>query len=264
VKVAVAQFASSTDKTSNIERISALTSEAVKAGARLVVFPEGAMHTFGVLTDDLAPAAEPLDGRFVDNLTRLTDRLGVTVVAGMFEAIPADHRIYNTAVVVAPRDGLVARHRKRFLYDAFSEKESDRMVAGTDEMPIVEIDGFMTAVAICYELRFPAYIQDAADRGAELLALPAAWVAGPLKEEHWAITVRSRAIENTMYVAGAGMTGVGYCARSMVVDPLGVVLSGLAEAEGVTVAEITKERLAQARAKLPLVAQRRVASPVKP
>jgi predicted amidohydrolase len=264
VRVAVAQFASSTDKTFNIERISALTSEAVKAGARLVVFPEGAMHTFGALTDDLAPAAEPLDGRFVDNLTRLTDRLGVTVVAGMFEAIPGDHRIYNTAVVVAARDGLVARHRKRFLYDAFSEKESDRMVAGTDEMPIVEIDGFMTAVAICYELRFPAYIQDAADRGAELLALPAAWVAGPLKEEHWAITVRSRAIENTMYVAGAGMTGVGYCARSMVVDPLGVVLNGLAEAEGVTVAEITKERLAQARAKLPLVAQRRVASPVKP
>jgi deaminated glutathione amidase len=264
VKVAVAGFASSTDKTSNIERISALTSEAVKAGARLVVFPEGAMHTFGALTDDLAPAAEPLDGRFVDNLTRLTDRLGVTVVAGMFEAIPGDHRIYNTAVVVAPRDGLVARHRKRFLYDAFSEKESDRMVAGTDEMPIVEIDGFLTAVAICYELRFPAYIQDAADRGAELLALPAAWVAGPLKEEHWAITVRSRAIENTMYVAAAGMTGAGYCARSMVVDPLGVVLNGLAETEGVTVAEITKERLAQARAKLPLVAQRRVASPVKP
>jgi len=263
VKVAVGQFASSADKTSNIERISALTSEAVKAGARLVVFPEGAMHTFGALTDDLTPAAEPLDGRFVENLARLTDRLGVTVVAGMFEAIPGDHRIYNTAVVVAPRDGLVARHRKRYLYDAFSEKESDRMVAGSEDLPIVEIDGFMTAVAICYELRFPAYIQDAADRGAELLALPAAWVAGPLKEDHWMVTVRSRAIENTMYVAGAGMSGVGYCARSMVVDPLGVVLSGLAEAEGVTIGDISKERLA-ARAKLPLVAQRRVASTVKP
>ncbi|HXN89977.1 MAG TPA: carbon-nitrogen hydrolase family protein [Candidatus Sulfotelmatobacter sp.] len=263
MKVAVGQFASSADKTSNIERISALTLEAVKAGARLVVFPEGAMHTFGALTDDLAPAAEPLDGRFVDNLTRLTDRLGVTVVAGMFEAIPDDHRIYNTAVVVAPRDGLVARHRKRYLYDAFSEKESDRMVAGSDDLPIVEIDGFMTAVAICYELRFPAFIQDAADRGAELLALPAAWVAGPLKEDHWLVTVRSRAIENTMYVAAAAMTGVGYCARSMVVDPLGVVLSGLAEAEGVTIAEISKERLAQASAKLPLVAQRRVPSPVE-
>jgi predicted amidohydrolase len=66
-----------------------------------------------------------------------------------------------------------------------------------------------------------------------------------------------------MYVAGAGMTGVGYCGRSVIVDPLGVVQAGLGEAEGVTVAEITKQRLAQARARLPLVAQRRAGSPVK-
>src|SRR3989475_12810469 len=113
MKVAVGQFASSADKTFNIECISALTSEAAKAGARLVVFPEGAMHTFGALTDDLAPAAEPLDGRFVDNLIRLTDRLGVTVVAGIFFNDTATTEIYTTAVVIAPREGLAARHRKR-------------------------------------------------------------------------------------------------------------------------------------------------------
>jgi predicted amidohydrolase len=66
-----------------------------------------------------------------------------------------------------------------------------------------------------------------------------------------------------MYVAGAGMTGIGYCARSMIVDPLGVVLSGLAEAQGVAVAEITKERLERVRARLPLVAQRRAGSRVE-
>src|SRR5207245_11203232 len=136
-------------------------------------------------------------------------------------------RTYTTAVVVAPREGLAARHRKRFLYDAFSEKESDRMLAGTEDIPLVAVEDFTVAVAICYELRFPAFIQKAADDGAEVLALPAAWVAGPLKKEHWTITMRSRAIENTMYVAGAGMTGPGYCARSMIVDPPGVVLAGL-------------------------------------
>jgi predicted amidohydrolase len=59
------------------------------------------------------------------------------------------------------------------------------------------------------------------------------------------------------------MTGIGYCGRSMIVDPLGVVLSGLAEAQDVAVAEVTKERLVQVRARLPLVAQRRAGSPVK-
>jgi predicted amidohydrolase len=260
VIIAVAQFAPTTDKAANLEHISGFAEQAARAGARVVVFPEGAMHTFGELTDDLSPAAEPLDGPFVMNLSRLASRLDLVVVAGMFESIPGDHRIHNTAVVVDPRKGVVAAHRKRHLYDAFGEKESDRFRAGTEDIPLVDIDGFNTAVVVCYELRFPAFIQHAADRGAELLVVPAAWVAGPLKEEHWTLMVRARAIENTMYVAGAGETGVGFCGRSMIVDPLGVVESGLGEAAGVAVGEITKGRLASVRARLPLVEQRRAAA----
>lgn len=258
MKVAVAQFASGVDKSSNVELVADLAAQAAKAGARLVVFPEGAMHTFGELTDDLRPAAEPLDGPFVDALVRLTYRLGVTVVAGMFEVIPGEERIYNTAVVVDPREGLVAAHHKAHLYDAFGEKESDRFRAGTEDPPILDVDGFKCGLVICYEIRFPGYIQQIADRGADVLLVPAAWVAGPLKEEHWSTMVRARAMENTMYVAAAGMTGVGFCGRSMLVDPLGVVAVGLAEAEGFAAGEVSAERLAKARARLPLVEQRRL------
>lgn len=261
MKIAVAQFASGVDKASNLEHISALATEAGRAGARLVVFPEGAMHTFGELTDDLSPAAEPLDGPFVIQLSRLASRLDATLVAGMFEAIPGDHRIINTAVVVDARRGLVAAHRKHFLFDAFGERESDRMVSGTEDLPLLDIDGFTVAVAICYELRFPAFIQNAADRGAQVLVVPSAWVAGPLKEDHWTVMVRARAIENTMYVAAAGMTGAGYCGRSMIVDPLGVVEVAQGEAEGVAIGEVSKERLAKVRARLPLVEQRRARTP---
>jgi predicted amidohydrolase len=260
MRVAVAQFESGPDKDANLNRIVALAEEAAAAGARLAVFPEGSMHTFGLLTDDLRPAAEPLDGPFVGALARLASRLGLTLVAGVFETIPGDARISNTAVVIDPRSGLVATHRKRHLYDAFGERESDRFRPGDADLPVVEIDGFQTAVAICYELRFPSFIQDATDRGADLLAVPSAWVAGPLKEEHWNLVVRSRALENTMYVAAAGMSGVRYCARSMIVDPMGVITAGLGEAAGVAVAEVSHERLAHVRAKLPLVAQRRTRS----
>lgn len=260
MKVAVGQFASGADTSANVERLSALTVQAQRGGAHLVVFPEAAMHTFGALTDDLRPAAEPLDGPFVDSLLRLTYRLGLIVVAGMFESIPGDDRIYNTAVVVDPRDGVLAAHRKRRLYDAFGEKESDRFRPGSDQPPILEIEGFKCGLVICYEIRFPADVQDIADRGADVLLVPAAWVAGPLKEDHWNVMVRARALENTMFVAAAGLSGAGYCARSVVVDPLGVVVSGLGEAEGLAVAELSQERLAHARARLPLVEQRRAAA----
>lgn len=262
MRVAVAQFESGPDKIANLERITELAEEGASAGARLVVFPEGAMHTFGALTDELRPSAEPLDGPFVGELRGLASRLRVTLVAGLFESIPGDRRISNTAVVIDPRKGLVAAHRKRHLYDAFGELESERFKPGDEDLPIVAVDGFNTAVAICYELRFPAFIQHAADRGADLLVVPSAWVAGPLKEDHWNLIVRARALENTMYVAAAGLTGAGFCARSMIVDPMGVVVAGLGEGAGVGVAELTRDRLAQVRAKLPLVAQRRAKSGV--
>jgi deaminated glutathione amidase len=260
MKLAVAQFESGPDKTANLERIKVLAEEGASAGARVIVFPEGAMHTFGELRDDLRPAAEPLDGPFVGELRGLASRLHVTLVVGIFESIPGERRISNTAVVIDAREGLVAAHRKRHLYDAFGELESERFRAGEADLPIVAIDGFRTAVAICYELRFPAFIQNAADRGADLLVVPSAWVAGPLKEEHWNLVVRTRALENTMYVAAAGMTGAGFCGRSMIVDPMGVVIAGLGEAAGVTVADVSEDRLAHVRAKLPLVAQRRARS----
>ena len=261
MKVAVAQFESGRDKKANLERITALAEKAARAGAQVAVFPEGAMHAFGELKEDLRPAAEPLDGPFIDALTRMSSRLALTVVAGMFESLPQDDLIANTAVVVAPQQGLVASHRKVHLYDAFGEIESERFRAGTGEVPLFEVDGLKAGFVVCYELRFPAFIQDVADRGADMLLVPAAWVAGPLKEEHWNVMVRARAIENTMYVAGAGATGVGYCGRSMIIDPLGIVVGGLGEAEGVAVGEVSPERLAHARARLPLVRQRRAQTP---
>jgi len=260
-RIAVAQFASGPDTAANLECITVLAEQAARDRASVIVFPEGAMHTFGEPGQDLSPYAEPLDGRFVDALSSLSTRTGATIAAGMFELIPGERTIYNTAVVVAPQRGLVASHRKRHLYDAFEYRESDQMRAGEAGLPLVEIEGFAAAIAICYELRFPAFIQEAADKGAELLLVPSAWVAGPLKEEHWMVMVRARAIENTIYVAGAGMNGPGYCARSMIVDPMGVVTASLGETDGVAVAEVTKERLAKVRARLPLVEQRRSGLP---
>ena len=260
MKIAVGQFASGFDVAANIERIRVLSEQASREGARVAVFPESAMHTFGDLKDDLTRAAEALDGPFVEAVSRLATKLDMTIVAGMFEAIPGEQRIYNTAVVVAPRAGLTARYRKYHLYDAFEDRESDRIRPGDEEPPIFDLEGFHTALVVCYELRFPAYIQQLADRGAEVLLVPAAWVAGPLKEEHWTVMVRARAMENTMYVAGAGLSGAGYCAKSMIVDPMGVVERALGEAEGVVVADATKDRIAKVRRRLPLIEQRRAAT----
>jgi deaminated glutathione amidase len=259
MRIAIGQFSAGMDKTANLARISDLTARAADAGAKVVVFPEGAMCDFGAATDELHGVAEPLEGRFVQALSELAARFGLTVVAGMFELIPGETLVYNAAVVVDPAKGLVGTYRKRHLFDAFGETESERFRGGDEAALLVEIGGFKTAVVICYDLRFASFIERAADAGAELLVAPAAWVAGPLKEEHLSVLAHARALDNTMYVAVGAQTGPAYTGRSVIVDPLGATLAGLADAEGVAVGEVSRERLKAARARLPVLAQRRAA-----
>jgi predicted amidohydrolase len=257
MRIAVAQFSATMSKPANLERIADLTARAADAGARLVVFPEGAMCDFGTKTEDLHSKAEPLDGPFVQALSKLADRFDLTLVAGMFESIPADRLIHNSAIVVAPSEGLAGVYRKHHLFDAFGEIESERFRAGDEDPLLIEIEGFKVGVVICYDMRFASFIERAADGGADLIAAPAAWVTGPLKEEHLSVIAHARAIDNTVYVAVGGNGPPAYTGRSVIVDPLGVTLAGLGEADGVATAEVSRDRLKTARARLPVLSQRR-------
>lgn len=260
MKIAVVQLSSTMSKPANLERIADLAGRAAGAGARLAVFPEAAMCDFGAKTDDLHRVAEPLDGQFVQALSKLADRFDLTLVAGMFESIPSDRLIHNSAVVVAPSRGLIGVYRKRHLFDAFGEVESQRFRAGEDDPLVVDIDGFKVGVVICYDMRFASFIERAADGGADIVVAPAAWVAGPLKEEHLGTVAHARAIDNTMYVAVAGQGPPAYTGRSVIIDPLGVTLASLGEADGVATADISRDRLNVARARLPVLSQRRAAA----
>ncbi len=96
------------------------------------------------------------------------------------------------------------------------------------------------------------------DRGAELLVVPAAWVAGPRKVDHWRTLVRARAIENTVFVAAAAQPGPRYSGNSLVVDPLGDVLAEAGEGPAVLTASLHRVALDEARRTNPSLANRRL------
>jgi predicted amidohydrolase len=256
VRVALLQFAASQDKDQNLATIRELASRAATSKPDLVVCPEASMYDFGAQDTPLAPAAEPVDGPFVSALADLARELGAVVVAGMFETADDADRAYNTLVALAPDGTLAGTYRKIHLYDAFGFRESDRLLAGND-CCVIEVGGLRWGLLTCYDLRFPELGRALADAGAQALVVPAAWVRGPLKEDHWATLVRARAIENTCYVAAAAQCGPSYSGRSMLVDPMGVVVTSLGEQVGVCVGEVDPERLAEVRRRNPTLAHRR-------
>ena len=224
----------------------------------LVVFPEGVMHDFGTPDDDLAAAAEPLDGPFVELIGAQARRLGAVVVAGMFETSDDPRRPYNTLVALGADGLLLGVSRKVHMYDSFGYHESERLRAGPVEPVTLPVAGLTLGLMTCYDLRFPEYARLLVDAGADTLCVPAAWVRGPLKEDHWTTLLRARAIENTAYVLGAAQCGPSYSGRSQVVDPLGTTVAAAGDEETVVTAELDPARLVAARDRNPALRHRRI------
>jgi predicted amidohydrolase len=256
-QVALAQFAPGDDKSANLALVTRLVEDAVARGARLVVLPEYTMFTVPAMDRRFVESAEDLDGEFVTGLRTLAKDQDVAIVAGMNERLDGS-RISNTLVAAGPDGAIAALYRKIHLYDAFGFRESDVVQAGEITEPeTFEVDGVRFGLQTCYDLRFPEVTRRLADAGAHAVLLPAEWVPGPLKEYHWSTLVRARAIENTLYVAAAGQAAPTGSGTSMLVDPMGVVVTSLGEQTGVAVGEVSPERITEVRAKNPALELRR-------
>jgi deaminated glutathione amidase len=255
--VTVAQFAATTDKAENLATAERLIADAAARGTSLVVLPENAMYLNPDPTADVRPAAEPVDGPFAQGIAQAAKNAGVVVIAGMTEAPSDEGRCTNAVLAVDEEGQTVGVYRKVHLYDAFGYRESDRIVAHAPSALVFDRDGLRFGVMTCYDLRFPEMARFLVDAGAEVMIIPAAWVAGPVKEDHWTTLARARAIENTAYVLACGQTGPVSVGHSAIIDPMGQVVAGAGEAPGFVTAWIDRERLDAVRLKNPSLANRR-------
>lgn len=255
--VGVAQFAPTADAAANLETIAQLVATASARGARVVVFPEYSSYFVDPFDASLAENAQELDGPFVRELTRIAAAHDVTVVAGLLERAGDGRRVRNTVVAV-DGEGLHAHYRKLHLYDAFGQRESDWVEPGAPGEPqTFEVEGLRFGLMTCYDLRFPEVGRVLVDAGAEAFLVPAEWVRGPLKEQHWRTLLHARAIENTVFVAAADHPpplGVG---NSLVVDPQGVELAAVGTSTDVAVAHLDLGAVERVRRVNPALALRR-------
>lgn len=230
MRVAALQLAADIDPAANRTAVDARLGD-LSAGAHdLVVLPEAVHRDFGSPDDDLRPTAETVDGPFVDLVAAHAKRLGSVVVAGMFERTDdPDDLPYNTLVALGPDGDLLASYRKIHLYDSFGYRESDRLRPGPTTPVTVPVGDQLLGLMTCYDLRFPELARSLIDSGVDLIALPAAWVAGEGKLHHWRTLVLARAIENTVPIVAVAQTEPRYTGHSLIVDAAGTIMT---EADG--------------------------------
>ncbi|HEX7739802.1 MAG TPA: carbon-nitrogen hydrolase family protein [Marmoricola sp.] len=249
LRLTLVQRAASLDPEENLAALDEL--EALLPVSDVIVLPEASARDFGEPGSDLAPYAQSFEGPYATRLRELaTDTV---IVAGMFEVAPDAARPYNTLVATGP--DMDARYRKIHLYDSFGFRESDQLSAGPRDWLAIDVGGTDVGLMTCYDLRFPELAQRLR---AELILVPSAWVAGPVKLDHWSTLLKARAIENVAFVAGVGQPGPRYTGHSMVVSPMGEVMAEAGDGPEVLTVTIDLGDVARARETNPSLDNRRL------
>jgi predicted amidohydrolase len=271
VRAAAVQLQSTPDRDRNLAAADRLTRAAAKAGAELVVLPEK-WPALGTPEQTIA-AAEPLDGPVAQWAQSIARELGIDLVAGSFtEHVPDDDRERNTSLHVGPDGELRATYRKIHMFDVEVGgrvyKESAHEAPGEEIVVSETASGTGLGMSICYDVRFPELYRILAVKGAEIIAVPAAFTFATTRD-HWEILLRARAIEGQAFVVAANQVGehapgIRSGGRSMIVDPWGVVLATAPDTETFAIAELDLERQAEIRRTLPSLANRRPAAYVWP
>jgi predicted amidohydrolase len=188
------------------------------------------------------------------------------VLGGFWERRETDARVHN-ACVYLDREGQVrAVYRKVHLFDVdladgTTLRESDTVAPG-EELVVTDTACGPLGLSICYDLRFPELYRGLVDRGARVLAVPAAFTLHTGKD-HWHVLLAARAIESQCYVLAAAQTGHHFGRRvsyghAQILDPWGCVLAQCGEGPSVAVAEVDDAVTERVRAELPALRHRRL------
>lgn len=266
MRAALLQMTTGIDPAANAATIAHAVAEAKAGGAAMLFTPEMS----GLLDRKRDRAAASIRREEEDvvlaAVREAAAREGLWVHLGSLAILREDGKWANRAFVIDDAGAIQARYDKLHMFDVDlatgeSWRESNAYTAG-EQAVTVETPLGRLGLAICYDVRFPALFEALGRAACDLIAIPAAFTV-PTGRAHWHLLQRARAVEASAYVLSAAQVGRHEDGRetyghSLAIDPWGEVLLDMdGEAGGLGFAEIDPARIAEVRAQLPSLANRR-------
>jgi len=267
-KVAAIQMASGPNVSANLLEVEKIVSDAVEAGAELIVLPENFAFMGKSDQEILKFREEPGNGPLQTFLSQLAASKGIWVVGGTVPLMADDpNKIRSSCLMFNAKGEQVARYDKIHLFDVhlletderYSESET---IEPGNETVVVDSPFGRIGLAICYDLRFPEQFRNLLDDGMEIAILPAAFTAHTGRA-HWQPLIQTRAIENLSYMIAAAQGGYHISGRetyghSMVVDPWGTIQNTITRGNGYAMGEIDLALLQNTRRAFPALEHRQI------
>jgi predicted amidohydrolase len=254
IRIACGQFIAEPGvKRANVARMVAYAEEARDESCELILFPE--LIVTGYLPpEQVLPLVEPVTGPSVRSLAQAARELGIAIAFGLAELDAGSGLRYNSMVVLDHQGELAAVYHKMHLWA--TERE---WAEPGDKVASFDLAGVRYGGWICYDTRFPELARLSALAGVDVGLVSTAWL-GPGDE--WELALRARALDNSIFCAGADIIGpdpaLRCYGRSMIVNPKGHVLARAEpEREEIICATLDPADLDAQRGRVPLLHDRR-------
>lgn len=266
-KIAVLQMCSGIDPEANLAVIEDAARRAGKQGAMVLFTPE-----MSVLLDRNRQrggrwindgAAES----WIEDLRILAAKCFIDIAVGSMPVQAANGKWANRSFYFHGRGEEAVTYDKIHMFDVDlasgeSWRESSAYEPGREVVTVEDTPLGRLGLTVCYDLRFPALFGALGERRCNAIAVPAAFTR-PTGAAHWHVLLRARAIEAQAFVIAAAQVGSHADGRetyghSLVVDPWGEMLLDMGgEAPGLALCDIDLARIAEVRAQIPALANRR-------
>ncbi len=270
VTIGLVQTHADADAASNVDRTVTLIEQAAGQGAQIVCLQELFRSPYFCQTEDDAAfaLAEAIPGPTTEVLAPVAERLGIVLVASLFEK-RAPGLFHNTAVVIDADGSLLGRYRKMHIPDDPRFYEKFYFTPGDLGFRAFDTRFGRIGVLICWDQWYPEAARLAALHGAWALFYPTAigtW-SGELEladtqHDAWRTVQRSHAITNGVYVAAVNRIGIEdelhFWGRSFVAAPDGSVVAEADETETVLVTACDPTNVDRAREGWPFLRDRRI------
>lgn len=254
-KAAVCQLRTETDSAVTLSKAETMIKEAARNGAEVICLPE--MFSCPYASEYFRLSAAQGHETVKKAMSGWAAENNILLIGG---SVPEceNGRLYNTCFVFDEHGKEIARHRKVHLFDV--DIPGMRFLESASFTPGNEITVFDTkfgtfGAAVCFDVRFPELFRAMAERGAQVVFLPAQFnmKTGPA---HWELSLRMRALDNEIFMVGASAAryeGFSYeCwGHSLVADPFGTVIASCDEKEQILYADVDPARVDTVRKQLP-------------
>ncbi len=235
----------------NLAKVEGMIAEASESGAQVVLLPE--LWSTGYDLEGMEEHAKATEGLLL-RLSQLAEERSIYIIGSLITRKGEGY--FNTAAIFSSQGQMVGQYDNAHL---FPPLEEDRYFSPGRSTPLFDLPWGKTALAICYDLRFPELFRKYALGGARVVFLPAEWPYPRL--EAWRILLRARAIEDQLFIVACNRVGEtkGYrfIGHSAICDPRGERVIEGGEKETLLVATIDLDLVEEVRRQLPFLKDRR-------